>query len=381
MAHKVMIVTGEASGDMHGAGVAAALKELRPDIELYGVGGQAMASAGVDIICDIKELSVMGFMEVVKKYSHIKGIFDKLVEILKSDPPDVLVTIDYADFNMRLARAAKNLGIKVVYYIAPSAWAWRKGRAKTIGESVERVASIFPFEAEVYRKAGAKVSFVGHPLLDVVKPSMSREEAFDFFKADITRPVITLMPGSRKQEIESLLPEMLRALALIQQKHTDIQCFLPLASTIPREWVEDICRQFSVDITITTEKTYDLMGISSFIMAASGTATLEAALMGAPTIIMYKLAPLTWALAKLLVSLPYYGLPNIVAGKGVVPELIQFDVKADKIAKIAEEWLDDMEKLLRVRAELRNMRDKLGEPGAVKRVAQVILEVAGYDGN
>lgn len=316
MAYKVMIVTGEASGDMHGACVARALRELRPDIRLYGVGGQAMAAAGVDIICDIEELNVMGFVEVVKKYPQIKGVFHKLQDILRKDPPDVLVTIDYADFNMRLARTAKDLGVKVVYYIAPSAWAWRRGRAKTVAESVERVAAIFPFEAEVYREAGANVSFVGHPLLDIVKPSMQREDAFRFFAADPARPVVTIMPGSRKQEIENLLPEMLQALKLLREKYPAIQCFLPLASTISRGWVEDICRRHGVDVIITEEKSYDLMGISTLIIASSGTATLEAALMGAPVIIVYKLALATWLLGKLLVRIPHFGLPNIITSKG-----------------------------------------------------------------
>lgn len=372
-----MIVTGEASGDLHGAGVAAALKELQPGVRLYGVGGQAMAAAGVNILFDIKELSVMGFVEVVKKYPHIKGIFNKLVEILKMDPPDVLVTIDYADFNMRLAQAAKNLGIKVVYYIAPSAWAWRRGRARTIAACVERVASIFPFEEEVYREAGAKVSFVGHPLLDIVKPSMTREEAYRYFAADPAGPVITLMPGSRRQEIETLLPEMLKALPLIRERHNDLQVFLPLASTISRELVEEMCQRYKADIKIIVGNTYDLLAISTFVIASSGTATLEAALLGTPAIITYKLSPLTWLLGKLLVKIPHIGLPNIVADKRILPELIQGEVQAEKIAAIAEEWLQDTGKLPRIREELRMMRQKLGEPGAVKRVAQAILDVAG----
>lgn len=377
LAHKVMIVTGEASGDLHGAGVAAALKELQPGVRLSGVGGQAMAAAGVRILYDIKELSVMGFVEVVKNYPHIKGIFNKLVEILKMDPPDVLVTIDYADFNMRLAQAAKNLGIKVVYYIAPSAWAWRRGRAKTIAASVARVASIFPFEADVYREAGAKVSFVGHPLLDIVKPSLTREEAYRYFAADPARPLITLMPGSRRQEIETLLPEMLQALRLIRERQPDLQAFLPLASTISHDLVAEMCARYQADIQIVAGHTYDLLAISTFVIASSGTATLEAALLGTPAIITYKLSPLTWLLGKLLVKIPHVGLPNIVAGQRILPELIQGEVQAEKIAAIAEEWLRDAGELPRIREELRMMRRKLGEPGAVKRVAQVILDVAG----
>jgi lipid-A-disaccharide synthase len=376
MPYKIMMVSGEASGDLHGASVVKALKEQQPDIQIYGVGGQAMAAAGVEILYDIKELGVVGFVEVVKKYPHLLGVFNRLVEVLKSNRPDVLVLIDYPGFNMRLARAAKDLGIKVVYYISPSAWAWARGRAKKIADTVERVAAIFPFEAEVYTEAGANVTFVGHPLLDIVKPSMERAAAYTHFQADANRPIITLMPGSRKQEIENLLPDMLKALEILKQAHPAIQCYLPLASTIARDNIEAILKQYNVDVQITQGHTYDLMGISTFIIAASGTATLEAALMGAPTIIVYRLAPITWLLGKFLVKIPHVGLPNIVAGKRIVPELLQYDVEADNIASIAKEWLDRPENLNLIREDLRMMKTQLGEPGAVGRVAEVILEIA-----
>jgi lipid-A-disaccharide synthase len=380
MPYKIMMVSGEASGDLHGASVAKALKDQQPDIRIYGVGGQAMTVAGVDILYDIKELGVVGFVEVVKKYPHLLGVFNKLVEVLKTDRPDVLVLIDYPGFNMRLARAAKDLGIKVVYYINPSAWAWARGRAKKIAETVERVAAIFPFEAEVYTEAGANVTFVGHPLLDIVKPSMERAAAYIYFQADSNRPIITLMPGSRKQEIENLLPDMLKAVELLKQTHPAIQCYLPLASTIACDTIEAMLKQYNVNVQITQSHTYDLMGISTFIIAASGTATLEAALMGAPTIIVYRLAPLTWILGKLLVKIPYVGLPNIVAGKRIVPELLQSDVEANNIANIAQKWLDHSENLDMIQEDLRMMKTKLGEPGAVRRVAEVVLEVAAMSG-
>jgi lipid-A-disaccharide synthase len=380
MPYKIMMVSGEASGDLHGASVAKELKDLQPDIRIYGVGGQAMTAAGVDILYDIKELGVVGFVEVVKKYPHLLGVFNKLVEVLKTDRPDVLVLIDYPGFNMRLARAAKDLGIKVVYYINPSAWAWARGRAKKIAETVERVAAIFPFEAEVYTEAGANVTFVGHPLLDIVKPSMERAAAYIYFQADSNRPIITLMPGSRKQEIENLLPDMLKAVEILKQAHPAIQCYLPLASTIACDTIEAMLKQYNVNVQITQNHTYDLMGISTFIIAASGTATLEAALMGAPTIIVYRLAPLTWILGKLLVKIPYVGLPNIVAGKRIVPELLQSDVEANNIANIAQKWLDHSENLDMIQEDLRMMKTKLGEPGAVRRVAEVVLEVAAMSG-
>lgn len=372
---KVMISVGEASGDLHGASVAAALKQLQPDIKLFGMGGQAMRSAGVDIVYDIADLGVIGFVEVVKNLPRLFKLRDSLIELINSEQPDVLVIIDYPDFNMRLAQKAKALGVPVVSYISPSAWAWRKGRAKDVAGIVDRLAAIFPFEADVYREAGANVTFVGHPLLDIVKPELSGQQAYDFFQASQAHPVILLLPGSRTQEIVNLLPVMLAAAEKIVEEVPDCQFYLPVASTISREMLQDMLNHYRIHVTLTNERTYDLMTIANAAIAASGTVTLEAALLGLPSVVIYKMNALTYLLGKLLVKIPHISLPNIIAGRQIIPELLQAEVTPAKVAQAVLAMLDGDEKN-RLQQDLEEVRLKLGEPGAVERVARVILEVA-----
>lgn len=373
---KVMISVGEASGDLQGASVAAALLAARPDARIFGMGGSMMRAAGVEIVYDIADLGVMGLVEVLKSLPKLFRVRDLLVDVMRRERPDVLVVIDYPGFNMRLAKIAKELGIPVVSYISPSVWAWGRGRAKGVATTVNRVAAVFPFEAEVYREAGANVTFVGHPLLDIVKPTVAREEAFRLFGADPARPVALLMPGSRRQEIDRLLPTLLAAGEKIAAKLPECQFFLPIASTISREILQNIVSGYKIEVKLTTGNNYDLMNIGGVAIAASGTVTLEAALMGLPTVIIYKVAPLTWLIGRRLVKIPHVGLPNIVAGRQVVPELLQDAANPDAIAGEALAILTDPAVRGRVAADLAEVRDKLGECGAVGRVAEVILEVA-----
>lgn len=374
--HKIMISVGEASGDLNGANLAKALKTIEPDCRLLGMGGQAMRAAGVDVVYDIADLGVMGIVEIIKSLPRMFKLRDRLLQIMAVEKPDVLVVIDYPEFNMRLANSAKKIGIPVVSYISPSAWAWRRGRAKDVAKIVERVAAIFPFEADVYNEAGANVTFVGHPLLDIVKPTMSQRETYEYFKADPARPIVLLMPGSRMQEIDKLLPVMLAAAEKIVAKVPDCQFYLPVASTISREILQGIFRRFQIDAKLTQDHTYDLMNIANVAVAASGTATLETALMNLPTVIIYKLAPLTYFLGKLLVKIPNYGLPNIVAGRQVVPELIQNDANPDKIAAETLDILTNKDLYQTMKSNLSEVKAKLGNAGAVKRAAEVVLEVA-----
>lgn len=374
--YKIMISVGEASGDLHGASIANALKMIRPDIALFGMGGQAMRSAGVDIVYDIAELGIIGLVEVVKNLPRLFKLRSMLAELMDKERPDVLVVIDYPDFNMRLARIAKQKGIPVVYYISPSVWAWRRGRAKELARTTARVAAIFPFEAEVYREAGAKVTFVGHPLLDIVKPAMPKEEAYRHFGADPSRPLVLLMPGSRQQEISNLLPVMLAAGEKIGQQIPNCQFFLPVASTISREMLQNIISGYNIAVTLTAGHAYDLMGIADAAVAASGTVVLEAALMGLPAVVIYKLAALTYFLGKFLVKIPYFSLPNIIAGRQIVPELIQDAANPDRIAQEITAILTDHAVKERILGDLAEVREKLGETGAVQRVTGVILEVA-----
>lgn len=378
--HKIMISVGEASGDLNGASVASALTACEPDVRIFGMGGNMMRAAGVEIVYDIADLGVMGLVEVVRSLPKLFRLRAFLTDIMRREKPDVLVVIDYPGFNMRLAKIAKKLGIPVVSYISPSAWAWGRGRAKEVARTVARVAAILPFEADIYREAGANVTFVGHPLLDIVKPTLTKEEAYRHFGADPARPVVLLMPGSRRQEIDKLLPEMLAAAEKITEKVADCQFFLPVASTISREVLQNIISRHKVPVVLTAGNTYDLMTIGNVAIAASGTATLETSLLGLPTVIIYKVAAVTYCLGKLLVKIPHIGLPNIIVGRQVIPELLQDEASAVNIANEAVDILTNSARRQKVATDLAEVRSKLGECGAVGRVARAILEVADHGG-
>ncbi|WP_110954108.1 lipid-A-disaccharide synthase [Anaerosinus massiliensis] len=372
---KVMISVGEASGDLHGASIAAELKKIKPDIKLFGMGGKAMRAAGVEITHDFADLNVMGFFEVIKNLPRFFKLRDELVEVMKKEKPDVLLIIDYPDFNIRLAKCAKKLGVPILSYIPPSAWAWRKGRAKSVAKIVDKIASIFPFEAEVYKKAGAEVVFVGHPLVDIVKPSMTKEEAYQHFSADPACPVVLLLPGSRAQEITSLLPVMLEGAEKIQEDHPNCQFFLPVASTISQEMLQNMMKDYKVNVSFVHENIYDLMNIANVGIAASGTVTLEAAILNLPVVVVYKMPSITYFIGKLLVKIPNISLPNIVANERIIPELLQDEVTAEHIACEAITLLEENEKSEMVHQNLLKMKKTLGEQGAVRRVAEEVLSM------
>lgn len=373
---KIMMSAGEASGDMHAAAVAAELKRIMPDADLFGMGGADMRKSGVRIIYDIENLGIIGVVEVIRHIPLFFRLRSMLKEAMIKEKPDVLVCVDYPGFNMKLAHVAKELGIPVIYYIAPTIWAWNKGRAKNIVRDVEQVASIFPFEAEAYRKAGARVTFVGHPLADTVKPSMSFEEAMDYFHGNPDKKRVLLMPGSRKNEVAGLLPVMIQAAEKLAEKE-ECQFFIPRASTISKEMLLSIIGKTSLSIEITEGHQYDLMQICTACVASSGTATLETALMELPTVLVYKLAPFTWFLANLLVHVKYAGLPNLLLGREVTPELLQDRAQAENIVSILLPWLQDEKARQKNIEEIREVRKALGSGGAVHRVAELIIKTAG----
>lgn len=373
---KIMFSAGEASGDMHAAAVAAEIRRLCPDAELFGMGGASMARAGVRILYDIKDLGIIGVVEVIRHLPLFFRLRDLLREAMEREKPDVLVCVDYPGFNMKIAHLAKTMGIPVVYYIAPTIWAWNKSRAKPIARDVAQVASIFPFEAEAYRRAGARVTFVGHPLADVVKPSMTEDEALTHFGADRDARRVLLMPGSRKNEVAGLLPVMLEA---ARRLHRDMKCqfFLPRAETIPREMLDGMLADTpELSVKVTEGRQYDLMRICHACAASSGTATLETALMELPTVLTYRLAPVTWMLAKLLVHVKYAGLPNLLLDREVTPELLQDRVTGGNIYTILHTWLTDENARQANIQGLREVRTALGEGGAVRRTAELVLRTA-----
>ena len=374
---KIMMSAGEASGDMHAAAVAAEIKKENPQIDIFGMGGKNMREAGVRIVYDIEHLGIIGFVEVLKHLPLFLKLIKFLKETMVNEKPDVLVCIDYPGLNMKIAHAAKEMGIPVVYYIAPTIWAWKKGRAKQIARDVRQVASIFPFEAEAYKKAGAPVTFVGHPLADTVKTSMSFEEAMKYFGGQKDKKRILLMPGSRKNEVSGLLPVMLDACKLISEK-AECQFYLPKADTISDEFLNSfLSKHPELSVTVTEGKQYDLMQICTACIASSGTATLETALMQLPTVLIYKLAPATWFIAKHVVEVKYAGLPNLLLQKEVTPELLQNQVTAENIASIIVPWITDEQIRARNINEIQEVRKRLGDAGAVKRTARLILKTAG----
>ena len=337
-----------------------------------------MRNAGVRIIYDIGNLGIIGVVEVIRHLSLFFKLRTFLRHAMMEEKPDVVVCVDYPGFNMKIAHVAKELGIPVVYYIAPTIWVWHKGRAKNIVRDVEHVASIFPFEAEAYQEAGARVTFVGHPLADTVKASMSYEEAMMFFGGDRVKKRILLMPGSRKNEVEKLLPAMLKAADILTEK-CECQFFLPRAGTISSEFIQGFLKNASprLDIIVTTGRIYDLMRICTACIASSGTATLETALMGLPTVLVYRLSAITWFLAKHLVHVKYAGLPNLLLQREVTPELLQDEVTPDHISSLVLPWLLNPAARGANVEELRDVRKALGNGGAVRNVASLVLKTAG----
>lgn len=372
---KILISAGEASGDIHAAAVTAAIKKLAPDAEVFGMGGDALRNAGGEVLWDIKDHGVMGFVEVIKKLPDLFRLRSDFARVMDERKPDCLVVVDYPGFNMKLAKLAHDKGIPVVSYIAPSAWAWNKGRAKKVAKIVDKVACIFPFEYDVYKEAGAPVEFVGHPLLDIVHPAMERSEAEKWAGKLPGKKLVLIMPGSRLMEIEKMLPTLLAGAKILQQQMPEVQFAMPRAGTIPLALLEEKIAVSGMDIKITEGHNYDLFSVADLALATSGTVTLEAALCGLPSVIVYRTSAINAFIARLVINIPNIGLPNIVAGKTILPELLQEDFTPQKLAQTAQQLLQP-EKQVQLQKDLAYMKKRLGEPGAVGRVAKLILKIA-----
>ena len=371
---KIMLSAGEASGDLHGANLAEALKAVDPQVELIGMGGEQMRKAGVHIVYDIKNLGVIGIGEIIKKIPFFYKLRTFLVNTMKEEKPDALVCIDYPGFNMKLIEKAKEAGIPVIYYILPTIWAWHKSRGNVIAEYTDLAVSLFPFEAEMYKKMGTNVVYGGHPLLDTVKPSMSKDEAYSFFGLQQEKKTVLFMPGSRVQEVQSLYGKMLAAGKLLQDKVEGLQFMVPKASTIDRHMLEEAAREANLEVHIGEERVYDMMNIADAAVCASGTATLETALMGVPTLLVYRVNALTYWLSKILVHLDSIGLPNIISGHRIMPELWQDEVTPENIEAAVLPWLVDAAAAEEARHLMAGVRCQMGEAGAVRRTAEIISE-------
>ena len=375
---RILISAGEASGDLYAGAVTRGIKQLNPEAEVFGMGGDCLREAGGEVLFDIKDHSLMGFVEVLKKLPDVWKLRNAFIDLMEKRKPDVLLTIDYPGFNMRLAKLAKERGINVVYFIAPQVWAWRPGRAADVAKVTDKIACIFPFECDFYKSYGADIEFIGHPLVDTVKPSLSRKEAEELAGKRTGHPLILLMPGSREMEIQRLLPVMLDAAKILKQKQPELDFAIPRAATIAKEILEDSVRQAGLNIRLIEGHNYDVMSVADLAIVTSGTVTLEAAMCGLGCEILYKSSPVSFWIAKRVVKIPNIGLPNIVAGRQIEPELLQDDCTPENIAATALKMLEP-ERFAQLQRDLQEVKEKLGEPGAVKRVAELVLRMASLN--
>lgn len=373
---RIMISAGEASGDVHAGALARAIFKLDPQAEVYGMGGDNLRQAGGEVVFDIKDHGVMGFVEVVKKLPAILKLRNDFRQLMQERRPDCLVVIDYPDFNMRIAAIAKEMGIPIVSFISPSAWAWRKGRAKKVAALVNKVAAIFPFEYDVYKEAGADTEFVGHPLVDIVHPTLPKEEAVKLAGKKVGHHLVLLLPGSRFKEIETMLPPMLQAAKLIKRSDPSVDFIMPRAATIPPSLLQGHMDAQGMQVRIVEGNIYDIMSVADVALATSGTVTLEAALCGLPSVICYQTAYLLGLILRAVLSIKCIGLPNIVAGTPILPELLQEQMTPQNMAREVLRFLEP-EEASRIRRELLQIKKRLGEPGAVERVARLTLKLAG----
>ena len=370
---KIMLSAGETSGDLHGAALARELRALDPSIALIGFGGAEMAAAGVTLRQNYTDYNVMGISAVLLNLRRIFALLDDLTRLMEEERPDVLVIIDYPDFNWRLAARAKERGIPVFSYIPPSAWAWRKGRAKSCAALADEIVAIFPHELPPYEAAGANISFVGNPLIDTVRAEMEPEEARRHFGIEENDVPILLMPGSRREEIERLLPPMLGAAEILQTRDPARRFFLPVAGGVDEQRIEEHLAASPVEVTLTHDARYALMKAARAAIAASGTVVMEAAIMGLPAVVLYRMSALSYFVGRLLVDVPRFSLPNILLGETFETELLQGAVQPERIAAAMEPIIADGEARSYVTERLARVVEMLGEPHAARRVAEKII--------
>lgn len=361
---KIAIVAGEASGDLHAAEVLRELKKLDPRLDAFGIGGDLLAGQGMRLLHHAREMGIVGFFNVLLHYRMFKRIFDDIAGALARERPDVVLLVDYPGFNLRLARRCKELGLHVVYYISPQLWAWRRGRVKQVAKYVDRMIVIFPFEEDFYRQYGVDATYVGHPIIEEIG-HIERAARGD----GIAR--IALLPGSRNAEVISLMPAMVSAVELLS-KDRKIDAFVVQAPTIARELLERYVA--GTNVRIVPHENGAAIARADVALSSSGTATLECAVLGTPVVVMYRLSRANYMLGKMVVKIPHFSLVNIVAGKEVVPELIQHDVNPERIAAETRKLLDPAN-YARVVAELEVVRGKLGDAGAARRAAEAVMSV------
>lgn len=391
---QVFVIAGEASGDLHGSNLIHALKSKLPQTRFVGIGGPKMEEAGLELLFPSSDLAVVGLVEVIGHIRPILKAFGRTTAWLRKEKPDLLILIDYPEFNLQVAGRAKKLGIPIFYYISPQVWAWRQGRVKKLRRLIDRMAVILPFEEAFFRSHGMEVSFVGHPLLDVVRAEVSKTEFCKKTGLNPERPIVGLVPGSREGEISRLFPVMAEAAKRIFQDRQDVQFVLPLAPSIDPGILEsfncpitisfstDPHRQLQTDkslnhpiIRVVKGQTYDAIAASDLILVASGTVTLEAAILGTPMVVTYKLSPVTFFLGNRLIKVPFVSLVNLVAGRRVVTEIIQQDVTPERLSQEALSLLRDDTGRGDMIKDLKEVKNTLGGSGAAERAADLAMEL------
>lgn len=379
---RVLLVAGEASGDLHGADFVRALRARIGPVRVSGMGGAALRDAGMEmIVSDVADTAMVGTFEGWGGLRKLWQAYRTLARVLRAERPELCVLIDFPDFNVRLARVAHRAGVPVLYYIGPQVWAWRRGRVRTIARRVDRLALVFPFEPELYRGRGLAAEFVGHPLLDRVRRTVDREGALRAVGLDPTRRTILLLPGSRRAEIANLLPVFLEAARSLVARDPALQVAVLRAHTITAEQLAPHLEAGGVPVRIVDERPYDVIAAADVALVKSGTSTLECALLECPMVIAYRVSSVTAAVGRLLVrGVRHIGLPNIVAGRAVVPELFQGEVTAAALAEAARRLLDDAVYRQAVVAGLREVRTRLGSGGAAERAAALAAEMIAAGG-
>lgn len=371
----IMFSAGESSGDRHAASMFLEIKKQYPLIQGIGMGGEKMRQAGIDIQFDSDGIGVIGLIEVLKHYGEIRSALKQMKQLVTEKNPDLLVCVDYKEFNFKLAQYAKKQGIKVLFYVSPQVWAWRPGRVVKYGKAIDMMAVIFPFETPYYEAENIPVKYVGHPSVDKVHAEKTKAEAIAQFQLDADKPTVGLLPGSRLNEIKRMFPVMLDAAVKLTQLHPNVQFIMPQADSIDDAMLDSYLQDCPINLQRIKHQPYDVMQCCDAIMTTSGTATLEIALMQIPMVIAYRLSPITYWLGRILVNIQFIGLPNIVAGKGIVKECIQHEANAENLSLEIGKILSDTGYRNEMITQLMAVKNQLGEGGGSKNMAELALSM------
>jgi lipid-A-disaccharide synthase len=374
MDKKIMIIAGESSGDLHGSYLIKNLKKINPDIKISGLGGPLMKKEGADIFYDLTEIAVIGFFEILKNYPKFKYAYNLFLKKLDKNKPNAVILIDYPGFNLKIAKQIKKREIPIIYYISPQVWAWGSKRIKLLKKFVDKMVVVFKFEEKMYQEKKIDAFFSGHPLVDIVQVTERKEITENKYNLDLLKKTVFCLPGSRENEVRKHLPIMLESCRLIKKGFNNVQFLIGRSSNVKESVYKNLLSKENIDAKLVTNDNYNVLNISDFAIICSGTATLEAAILKTPMAIIYKISFLSWLFIKNLIKIPHIGLVNIVAGKKIIPEFVQYEAQPKNIADYIIECLKNKEKTNRIKEELSKVKESLGPEGASKRTAVYIAD-------